>query len=269
MRIVSPTSLGGAPDSWRSSDDSAHDARLAVRQEDWTSRRGNLLDDSGAETADNEPVSNRHKRSLRHAASHPSARDAPAGDASSSVSRRRLEWRNSHRNYRSTPTTSASREAYNAALNYESRRALRDYHQQHLHQQPSLDCGAYAGRRMLPKRGGSMREGHSPCQDAVATRDPNGGSNPALSSSGHVRCQMITSPATKRWRCHTLDCPCSNNVSAPAVPQELVDGAALAHRHSFPSSGDVSGGQSGAGAQSQRHHYHQHHRDDRASHFAG
>ena len=256
MRIVSPT-----PDSWRSSDESPHDARLSVRQEDWTSRR----DDSCTESADNQPA--RHKRSLRHAASHPSARDAPTGDAVSSVSRRRLEWRNSHRNYRSTPTTSASREAYNSALNYETRRALRDYHQQQFQQQPSFDATAYAGRRMLPKRGGSMREGHSPCKEAISANDPSGGSNPALSSSGHIRCQMITSPATKRWRCHTLDCPCSHNVSAPAVPQDLMDGAALVHRHSFPSSGDVSGAQSSA--QSQRAHYHQHHRDDRTTHFSG
>lgn len=297
VRIVSasPTSLGGGPESWRSSDESALDARLSVRPEVldtcWTPRRNlhpadEQPDDSGAETAGNQPASSgpgasssgRHKRSLQHAASHPSARDYSAGDASSSVSRRRLEWRNSHRNYRSTPTTSASRDAHHSALNYETRRALRDYQQQHLHQQPSFESGAYAGRRVLPKRGGSMREANSSGKggSGVCSADPSGvsGSNPVLSStSGLIRCQMITSPATKRWRCHTVDCPCSNNVSASAVPQDLMDSSAVVHRHSFPSSGDVSVGQSSGHGQRhhhhRHHHRHHHHRDERTGHFSG
>ena len=116
-------------------------------------------------------------KALRHAASHPSTRDA----TDALVNKRRLEWRNSHRNYRSTPT-SASREH---TVTYEARRALRD----HLtiespppspapsssyspsvgrsvilpspleHNDVDIGC---VQRRALPRRGGSMREPISP-----------------------------------------------------------------------------------------------------------
>jgi len=113
---------------------------------------------------------------LHHAASHPSTRDA----TDALVNKRRLDWRNSHRNYRSTPA-SASRDL---AVTYEARRALRD----HLtiespppppspapssSYSPSVgrsigflpalepgdaDIGCVSQRRILPRRGGSMRE---------------------------------------------------------------------------------------------------------------
>ena len=115
------------------------------------------------------------RKALRHAASHPSTRDA----TDALVSKRRLDWRNSHRNYRSTPA-SASREH---AVTYDARRSLRD----HLAVEspppppspapdsayppsvgrsvvlsPSLERNdadiCYDHRRILPRRGGSMRE---------------------------------------------------------------------------------------------------------------
>ena len=119
------------------------------------------------------------RKGLRHAASHPAPRDPE-----SLVNKRRLDWRNSHRSYRSTPGSTASRDA-NQGVTYEARRALRDHttpespplptptapyscYGRSIPHPPSdrMDAGdANGSRRILPKRGGSTRECVSPKSD--------------------------------------------------------------------------------------------------------
>ena len=178
------------------------------------------------------------KRNLRHAASHPSTRDPD-----SSVSKRRMDWRNSHRNFRSTPNSTASRESQ--SVTYEARRALRDYLTVEHHspapasgrsQPPPLRRSPTdrseveppaASQRMQPKRGGSMREYISDrtsgcqsqtCQPFRWSKVNSFPANPLPSRE---------SPSCKRWRCHTVDCPC-------ALPAKEFESALTVHRHSFP-----------------------------------
>lgn len=271
---ASPSSLLGGADSWASDESPTTHRRLLTVNEEldgWTRRmhQQNIDDTITAGGSDNLAVSpviakpaDGHRRSLRHAATHDD------GSASSSaVSKRRLDWRNSHRNYRSAPTAAVSRDSY--ALNYDSRRALRSYHQRSI-EAASAYPTALPNRRVLHRRGGSMREPPTDSLDtfrssftaAVVELTSTGN---CLASTGvaqqqHPRCQMMASPATKRWRCHTVDCPCSNNVTASAVKKDMIllDDPLTVHRHSFPSSGDLISPSSS----NRRRNYHQHRSED-------
>lgn len=145
------------------------------------------------------------KRSLRHAASHPE----------SSVSKRRLDWRNSHRNYRSTPNSSGSRTKTNP-VSYEARTALRDYLSVEQQRSPSSRSSTLrqsdrslelepANRKFVLTKAGSMREYECKKEER------------------HHR----DSPTMKRWRCHTVDCDCS-------LPVKELQSNLTIHRHSFP-----------------------------------
>lgn len=277
VMATSPSSILGGADSWASDESpTTHRGLLTVNEElDGWSRRihqQSVEESVTAGTNDSLSVSpvvskstESHRRSLRHAATHD---DGSAN--SSAVSKRRLDWRNSHRNYRSAPTAAASRDSY--ALNYDTRRALRNYHQRSI-EAASAYPAASANRRVLHKRGGSMRE---PLTDSLdASRSSSTAAVVELTSTGnclastgvaqqqHPRCQMMASPATKRWRCHTVDCPCSNNVTASAVNKDLilVDGSLTAHRHSFPSSGDLLASPSSSSS-NRRRNYQQHRSED-------
>lgn len=274
---ASPSSILGGADSWASDESStAHRTMMTIKAEvdSWTRRvhqqtgidnsgENSVVGVGGGGTAVLAPLAgggNSNRRSLRHAASHPShSHDgscSSSGGPPSSVSKRRLDWRNSHRNYRSAPTTTASRDAY--VVHYESqqqRRAVRgssDY-PQHSIEVASIYPPAVANRRMLPKRGGSMRETigasqdvlllSSSCSSSIAVAVVDGGGGLPQPSVAQQRCQMMASPATKRWRCHTVDCPCSNNVSASClVGQDRILDAHLvsSHRHSYPSSEELT-----------------------------
>jgi hypothetical protein len=131
---------------------------------------------------------------------------------------------------------------------------------------------AHSNRRVLHKRGGSMRETLTDGLEASSsgssmTVELAGNSLPSTSiaQQPHSRCQMMASPATKRWRCHTVDCPCSNNVTASPVNKDLImlDGALTIHRHSFPSSEVLSSPSSS----NRRRHYHQHRSEDQHKYF--
>ncbi|XP_045035024.1 uncharacterized protein LOC116930310 isoform X2 [Daphnia magna] len=277
VMATSPSSIMGGADSWASDESpTTHRGLLTVNEElDGWSRRihqQSVEESVTAGTNDSLSVSpvvskstESHRRSLRHAATHD---DGSAN--SSAVSKRRLDWRNSHRNYRSAPTAAASRDSY--ALNYDTRRALRNYHQRSI-EAASAYPATPANRRVLHKRGGSMRE---PLTDSLdASRSSSTAAVVELTSAGsclastgvaqqqHPRCQMMASPATKRWRCHTVDCPCSNNVTASAVNKDLilVDGSLTAHRHSFPSSGDLLASPSSSSS-NRRRNYQQHRSED-------
>lgn len=272
MRVMaaSPSSILGGADSWASDESStAHRTLPTIKAEvdNWTRRiHQQTIDNCGESSGRISPVSaapaaaGSNRRSLRHAASHPSSREDGSPASSSAVSKKRLDWRNSHRNYRSAPTTAASRDSY--ALHYESRRALRDYHQ-HSIEAVSVYTAAISNRRMLPKRGGSMRE-------TIVSSQDSSSSAAAVELTGTAtcipptivaqqRCQMMASPATKRWRCHTVDCPCSNNVTALSHKDRILEGA-LAHRHSFPSSDDLA-------SPSSYHRRHYHRDDDQRNRF--
>lgn len=168
------------------------------------------------------------KKSLRHASSHPTA----SSQDPSMVSKRRSDWRNSHRNYRSTPTSTASKEA--AAVSYDARRALRDQQQPPPHS--NMESGVNPSRRILPKRAGSMKE-------------PPVGSSSSHRSSNPARMQ---SPSSKRWRCYsTVDYdPCSASSRSSSVV--MMETALSGHRHSFP-----AGGVDPSGSNPSRHHYRQ------------
>ncbi|XP_057365663.1 uncharacterized protein LOC130686563 [Daphnia carinata] len=274
VMATSPSSILGGADSW-ASDESPRRGLLTVNEEldGWSRRMQGAEESAAAGTNDSlsvSPVASKstegHRRSLRHAATHD---DGSAN--SSAVSKRRLDWRNSHRNYRSAPTAAASRDSY--ALNYDTRRALRNYHQRSI-EATSAYPAAPANRRVLHKRGGSMRE---PLTDSLdASRSSSTAAFVELTSTGsclastgvaqqqHPRCQMMASPATKRWRCHTVDCPCSNNVTASSAVNKdliLVDGSLTVHRHSFPSSGDLLASPSSSSS-SRRRNYQQHRSED-------
>jgi hypothetical protein len=282
VMTASPSSILGGADSWVS-DESPTTHRgglLTVSEErdDWTRREYQQSVDNSIVTGDDDntpavspviavPADISRRRSLRHAATHD---DGSA--TSSTVSKRRLDWRNSHRNYRSAPTAAASRDSY--ALNYDTRRALRDYHQRSI-EAGSVYSSPLSNRRVLHKRGGSMREtltadglDASSSSSSTAT-ELAGNSLPSTSlvqqQPQHSRCQMMASPATKRWRCHTVDCPCSNNVTASPVNKDLIlhDGALSIHRHSFPSSGELSSPSSS----NRRRHYHQYRSEDQNKYF--
>ena len=281
MADVSPSSLLGGADSW-ASDESSTAHRNA---ESWTrhhvhhhqQQQQTMADNSGGsgDEVHVSPVSvllpAGNRRSLRHAASHPSSYD-DGSSASSAVSKRRLDWRNSHRNYRSAPTTAVSRDN-SYALNYETRRALRDYHQ-HSIEASSVYQAAVANRRMLPKRGGSMRETALASSQDASSVASSITTTAELTNAGNcipgptvARCQMMASPATKRWRCHTVDCPCSNNVTA--INKDLMmEGALTAHRHSFPSSGELASSPASSSSSNRRHYHHQRSEDQQSlSHF--
>ena len=190
----------------------------------------------------------KNKKNLRHAASHPTA---SSQDPNAPVNKRRSDWRNSHKNYRSTPTSAsaASRDAAAAhsVAFYEARRALRD--------QPLLDNNG-GGRRIPPnKRGGSMKE------PIPAHQRLNNSNNPRLQ------------PANKRWRCYsTVDYDPSftpapggqafghyKAVTTMSKDLFMMETNALSgHRHSFP----IMGGADPAGIRNElipaRHqHYRQ------------
>ena len=197
------------------------------------------------------------RKGLRHAASDPSARIGIEGSLSASLAKRRMDWRNSHHNYRSAPTTAGSREAQ--LISYDARRALRDpvashqnhqlVQQQQQHRHQSLTGGVSNGNRRgqplhLPKRCESMREAGD-------------GAEKAISLQQRFRCRYSPnqSPSTKRWRCHTVDCPCGEESNHPLTQNKtLLDEILAPHRHSFPCSD---------GGRSSRHQFkdgHQQHR---------
>lgn len=256
VMTTSPSSILGGADSWASDDSStAHGGLLTIKAEvdSWTRQSG------GPVSSDLVQTSGSNRRSLRHAASHPSSREEGSSPGSpSALSKKRLDWRNSHRNYRSAPTTAASRDSY--ALHYETRRALRDYHP-HSIEASSAYQTALSSRRMLPKRGGSMRETMATSQDVSTVSEELSGPGSCIPGTtvAQQRCQMMASPATKRWRCHTVDCPCSNNVTA-INKDRMLDCPLAVHRHSFPSSDELA-----SPSTSHRRHYQRN--DDLRSHF--
>lgn len=165
------------------------------------------------------------RKGLRHATSDPSAR--VDGSHPQSLAKRRLDWRNSHHNYRSAPTTAGSREAQ--LISYEARRALRDpnLYSSHQNQQPS---GASYRPTHLPKRCESMREAGD-----------NADSPMIIPLQQQFRCRQSIphqSPLNKRWRCQTIDCPCGGGSTQPIASQSkaLLDEILAPHRHSFPCS---------------------------------
>lgn len=172
------------------------------------------------------------------------------------MSKRRSDWRNSHRNYRSTPTsTTASRDAHNVnvLVTYEARRALRDPGPSST---PTADLsgssycgspstGSSSTRRLLPKRAGSMRE--------------NPGEHLQQRSAG-----LRNSPSNKRWRCNTVDYPSSPgpliNNPAGIISKEMLimesESSLSCQRHSFPNSGDQPAIHQSRHQQSQHHRQH-------------
>ena len=179
------------------------------------------------------------RKGLRHAASDPSARIGIEGSFSASLAKRRMDWRNSHHNYRSAPTTAGSREAQ--LISYEARRALRDpvpsnQNQQLLQQQQQrhqslTGVGVANGNRRgqhlyLPKRCESMREAGDGAEKAIR-----------LQQRFRCRYSPHQSPSTKRWRCHTVDCPCGEESNHPVTQSKaLLEEILAPHRHSFPCS---------------------------------